>query len=252
MDNLGERLKKVLDDKGLTQADLAEMIDTTQMAVSHIIANKTKKPRNLLEIANALGVDPNWLRTGNSTTIINSTVNDSPISNHQNHFFDVRGSGRTAGGVHPHQAGNLALFALNYERLAKLAGVEVLNKHFEPYFDALHFSEEGVIELLRQRSAENMTIISMFNESMQPLINKGDLLFIDVGCNQYAGEGIYLFILNAELYIRRLLQTPEGMLRAVAENERAGLSFDISEENKAKLKVVGRCIKKMPIHVQDL
>ncbi|WP_256730380.1 helix-turn-helix domain-containing protein [Avibacterium paragallinarum] len=44
MDNLGERLKKVLDDKGLTQADLAEMIDTTQMAVSHIIANKRKNP----------------------------------------------------------------------------------------------------------------------------------------------------------------------------------------------------------------
>ncbi|WP_256730381.1 S24 family peptidase [Avibacterium paragallinarum] len=91
----------------------------------------------------------------------------------------------------------------------------------------------------------------MFNDSMQPLINKKDLLFMDVNCKQYAGEGIYLFILNSELYIRRLLQT-EGMLRAVAENERTGLSFDISEENKARLKVIGRCIRKMPINVQEL
>ncbi|MGY6088700.1 XRE family transcriptional regulator [Avibacterium paragallinarum] len=252
MDNLGERLKKVLDDKGLTQADLAEMIDTTQMAVSHIIANKTKKPRNLLEIANALGVDPNWLRTGNSTNIINSTVKNSPISSNQNNFFDAHGGNKPTTELQNNTAENLSVLALNYERLAKLAGVEVLNKHFEQYFDALHFSEEGVIALLRQRSADNIVVMSMFNDSMQPLINKKDLLFIDVNCKQYAGEGIYLFILNSELYIRRLLQTPEGMLRAVAENERTGLSFDISEENKARLKVIGRCIRKMPINVQEL
>lgn len=94
MQNLGQRLSEVMKDKGYTQDKLADEIGVTQMAISRIISGKTEKPRNLLDIANALGVDPNWLQTGitlnqtvqqtgnNTTSSINNgnlyTTNNNP------------------------------------------------------------------------------------------------------------------------------------------------------------------------------
>ena len=56
----------MLIERNVTQAELAEMVGTTQGAISNIVKGETQKPRNILEIANALGVDPNWLKYGST------------------------------------------------------------------------------------------------------------------------------------------------------------------------------------------
>ena len=75
-------------------------------------------------------------------------------------------------------------------------------------------------------------------------------MFVDTTCKQYAGEGIYLFVMNNELYVRRLYQTPSGVLNAVAENERVGSSFEI--DDLSRLNVLGRCVRKFSIVAEDL
>lgn len=256
MSTLGQRLKVLLAEKGISQAELAEMVNTTQMAISYIIGDKTKNPKSLLDIASVLNVDPNWLRNGGDMTVSHSTLENSQINNNQgqtvNNFFDS-GSDELREMLQKQQVSLKTkpteewVFALDVNRLAE---TDIINAHFPRPFEALHLSQDGMMDLLKLRSTANVAMITMFNESMSPVINKKDLMFVDTTCKQYAGEGIYLFVMNNELYVRRLYQTPSGVLNAVAENERVGSSFEI--DDLSRLNVLGRCVRKFSIIAEDL
>ena len=64
MSDLSSRLKKLLDDKNLSMNAFAKQLGVSQPYISDIVNGKTRSPKNILEIATALGVDPHWLKTG--------------------------------------------------------------------------------------------------------------------------------------------------------------------------------------------
>lgn len=253
MTTLSDRLQRALQDKNLTQEGLAKLVGVSQAAIQKIVVGDTKKPRNLLDIANALQVDPNWLQKGVGDMNINHSMIDHSQINHQgqqtNNFFatasivenDLQNSSRKKIGE--------SVFNINQEELKTL---EIINDRLPHLFEALHFSDDGLIDLLRMRSANNVQMITMFNESMSPLIEKHDLLFIDRAYTKYAGEGVYLLVMNKELYVRRLKQTPEGILKVVAINELVGESFDIVEAESDKVIILGKCLRKISLSAKDL
>lgn len=81
---IGGRVQSLMEEKGISQEDLAEMVNVTQMAISNLINGKVSKPRNILDIANALGVDPNWLQNGGErpsvVAVIKGNKGDSNIT----------------------------------------------------------------------------------------------------------------------------------------------------------------------------
>lgn len=254
--NVAERLRKVLEERGITQYQLADMVGSTQGAISNIIAGKTKKPRNLLEIANAVGVDPNWLQNGGDVTISSSgngrvNMGHSQIHNNQgqtvnNNFFDS-GSQQVNSEPHSEEEAEDWIFRLN---ITKLSHVDVINNRLPRLFESMHLSDDGLIELLKLRSAKNIAMLSMFDHSMTPQINLRDVILIDTSYNRYSGIGIYLFIFNSELFVRQLLRTSEGGLKAIAGEN--GYSFDIEADHLDKIQVLGKCIRKMEIKSTEL
>mgnify|MGYP001195784469 CR=1 FL=1 len=62
--NLSDRVKSRRLELGLTQAELAERAGTTQQGIVSIESGRTKRPRQLLELAKALQTDPSWLMDG--------------------------------------------------------------------------------------------------------------------------------------------------------------------------------------------
>jgi transcriptional regulator with XRE-family HTH domain len=67
MTNTSERLVERLKETGMQQSDLVRAAKVSRAAVSGWISGETKeiKPRHLFHVARALGVDPEWLSTGN-------------------------------------------------------------------------------------------------------------------------------------------------------------------------------------------
>ncbi len=65
MESFGERLKKILKIRRITQKDLAKITGLSQSTISFYIANK-KSPSviNAKKIADSLNVDLNWLLSG--------------------------------------------------------------------------------------------------------------------------------------------------------------------------------------------
>lgn len=60
--NLGQKIKDLRENRGLKQQDLAEAIGITASMISMYESNKKKPGReNIIKLANALNVDPNYL-----------------------------------------------------------------------------------------------------------------------------------------------------------------------------------------------
>lgn len=66
MAELGSRIRQVLGEKGLTQSQLARMVNVKQQTISYICApdSPATASRYAPAIAQALGVNPNWLQSG--------------------------------------------------------------------------------------------------------------------------------------------------------------------------------------------
>lgn len=64
MDTLAKRLAAAREAKGLSQSDLARRVGTTPQSIQAIEAGKVQKPRNIVAIANAVGMEPGALLTG--------------------------------------------------------------------------------------------------------------------------------------------------------------------------------------------
>ena len=64
MTTLASRLRLRRKDKGWTQEQLAEKTGSTQAVIQKIENGKSLRPRNVLKLAQALGVSPAWLMFG--------------------------------------------------------------------------------------------------------------------------------------------------------------------------------------------
>lgn len=65
METLSDRLKQKRIELNLTQTQLAELSGTNQQTVQQVESGKTKRPRYIVELAQALNCDPLWLLYGN-------------------------------------------------------------------------------------------------------------------------------------------------------------------------------------------
>ena len=64
MSNLSTRFKTLLDEKRLSMNAFAKQVGVSQPAIAKIASGETLNPKNILEIATALGVNAHWLKTG--------------------------------------------------------------------------------------------------------------------------------------------------------------------------------------------
>ena len=64
IENVGSRLGMVRREKDLTQAKLGELAGTSQASIQKIENGKSIRPRMIMELAEALDVNPAWLQFG--------------------------------------------------------------------------------------------------------------------------------------------------------------------------------------------
>ena len=70
MDNLGERIKQLLDKKGITQKELADKTGCTEAAISHYIkGDRNPRASVLTKIAVALDTTSDYLMEGIPTSV---------------------------------------------------------------------------------------------------------------------------------------------------------------------------------------
>lgn len=95
-------------------------------------------------------------------------------------------------------------------------------------------------EMNLPRPLERIKVITGRGDSNSPLINDGDIVFVDTGCDRFDGEGLYVFNWNGRALIKRLapnLRT--NGLRIISANPAYPVE-EISMAETEQLHIAGR------------
>lgn len=91
------------------------MIGSTQGAISKIIKGEIQKPRNILDIANAFGVDTNWLQYGGERSVSllsHNKFNNNNAGSTTNNYYGNKSDDNSGNGF-----SDLDRFARQLDRL---------------------------------------------------------------------------------------------------------------------------------------
>ena len=233
MNTLGERINWAMNQRQLERKDLAKKLRVSTMAIGDLINNKTKKPRNILELAEILGVDAKWLQSGEGELPeISTALSTSELIDTQH------------GGRHKHR-----IDYLDVRAAAGLTGFE--NSDYPEVISSLYLTDEGMLQIIGKKNANGICIVNVPTDSMEPTIRKGDIVFIDTKINAYNGDGIYAFTIDGALFIKRVQKLVGGGYRLHSDNKDYDPQ-DITDEICQTAKFIGRFIRTVHIEAVNL
>lgn len=173
-----------------------------------------------------VGINANWLLTGMGEILGRKA--DQPYEMHQSMSM-------TAAEPYP---GYVALPLYNDVRAA--AGHGAVNGH-EQADDALMFKEDWIRYELGAK-AQDLCLIRVSGDSMEPTLRAGDVILIDHRACRPDREGIYIMRVGEMLLVKRLQALPGGKIRVTSDNP----AFDPwtldQEELGTEVLVVGRVV----------
>lgn len=185
--SLGSRIKQVLEEKGMSQSQLARLVGVKQQTISYICSPESPATtsRYATQIAAALGVNPVWLQTGDGGQY-NPTVS-----------IEVSGV-RTL-----------------VKRIPLLGTDEVL-----PFLDGTQqaTSKQG-LEMMTDHSVSNSAFaIEIEGDSMKPKFKSGDRVVIEPSIQPEPGDFVAASIGNA-ITFRKYRERGEGGFELVPLND---------------------------------
>lgn len=239
MEKVGEKIRHYRKIARLTQAELAKSCATIDTRIppkkwqQSIIGNYESNSRtpnfdDVKIIAEILNIPPSYLA-------FNDKNNEAyPISN-----------------ISSEQDENHA-YQIDFLDVEAAAGhTSIVNADYPEIITSIYFSQNGLLEIVGRKSNKGLSLITIPTDSMSPTIGKGDVVFVDTTINYYQGEGIYIFILNDEAYIKRLQRIPDGTYRALSDNQYY-TTFEISPEKFTNAYIIGKFVRVLPINPRDL
>lgn len=98
--------------------------------------------------------------------------------------------------------------------------------------------------LLGRRDLAGLKLLSMRGDAMAPTLNPRDLLFVDTSVTAFKGDGIYAFLLDGNLLVRRLQRLPGGRITIKGDNP----SYEARTlENHHEINITGQIVAALPM-----
>lgn len=187
METLAERINIALQTKGLSVNALARQVGVSYPAMRKITKGETLNPKFLFEIAEALNVSVEWLKTGEGSS---ENLSDDPSDDH-----------------------------IRFERLDVIAalGDGYINNETAEVVDFVHVDKAWARENLGG-NLSRIQVITARGDSMQGTIEDGDVLFVDTSVRSFEGEGVYLLSFADGLKAKRLQASVSGGLMVISDN----------------------------------
>ncbi|WP_230683848.1 XRE family transcriptional regulator [Providencia rettgeri] len=194
-----DRIKQARLAKDMTQAELADAVGVSPQSVQQWETSTEPRKNRVMKIAEILGVDANWLLFGRPDSENRKDVVKIELEDDSN------------------VQGRYKVEILDIEASAG-AGVMVLDDFIET-ITAIEYSAEEAKRLFGGRPAETVKMITVKGDSMSETFEPRDQIFVDITVNHFDGDGIYVFILDNQLYIKRL-QMQYKKLAVISDNPR--------------------------------
>ena len=208
METLAERINTALQTKGLSVNALARQVGVSYPAMRKTTKGETLNPKFLFEIAEALNVSVEWLKTGEGSS---ENLSDDPSGDH-----------------------------IRFERLDVIAalGDGYINNETAEVVDFVHVDKAWAREKLGG-NLSRIQVITARGDSMQGTIEDGDVLFVDTSVRSFEGEGIYLLSFADGLKAKRLQASVSGGLLVISDNP-LYRTETIEDDKLEKLTICGK------------
>jgi phage repressor protein C with HTH and peptisase S24 domain len=195
-ETLSDRLNAAMEAAGHTQASLGEAVGMSQPSVWKLTTGKTKNTRKLFEISQVLGVRPEWLSTG---------------------IGQMRDDGQRPS---PIALAPMGIYRVEVLDIDASAGPGIMvTSDFVETITAIEFTSEQAKALFGGRPSSQVKMITVNGDSMDDTLCSGDRVFVDMKVKSYDGDGIYVFVFDNNLHIKRL-QMHKDRLLVLSDNNR--------------------------------
>lgn len=210
-EGLSERIKEAMRDRDISQGMLANRVGLSQPAVWRLVNGSSKSSRKIIPIAAVLGVSPEWLESGNGPK---SGVDDA--------------------------IGDESLYRISAIDPEMIAGCDETINAKARAVRSVNLSEEYARNLFGNRPPEDIRLLTMPNDAMGKTIADGSLLFVDIKVNKVTSDGVYVFINDGVLDVRRLQR--QGVRFCVISDNELYEKYHIEERDVFNVGILGRVI----------
>ncbi len=227
MSSLGERLKQARENKQLSQQEVAERAGMSQPTYYKIESGKTKRTTYLNDLARVLGVNPEWLATGQGSMQTNQQIVDDLIASMPN--------GITHDQIEPWRNQTwVEVYDLKF-----CCGDGGGYAEFEPLKKTLPF--DNSFFKYRNIKPEFFKLIYGKGDSMSPYINDGDAVGLDISDKIPKDGEVYALFLDGDTMIKRIFREAGGILTLSSDNK-AYRDKVVDDSNGDSLIIIGRVV----------
>lgn len=222
MNTIAERLKQAREELGLTQPELAAKAKVSQGTIGNIETGLRKRPRELLAIASALGVEPAWLESGKGQkSATQDSVGVASLS-------PVPQPGAPA--IHIPLLANAGSMG---------PGTDV--EHDDVIIGALMVSPDWLDKRIRPTSFDALRFIHAYGDSMCPTFEDGDILLVDTGRRDPSmADGVYVLGTHKRVFIKRVSERFDGSRVVSSDNKNVPLVQELNGDSE--IEVLGRVV----------
>ncbi len=230
MDTFKDRVLSLWPD--LTVSKIAEKIGISHMGLSRIFSNgHIPKADTLLSIHNETGCDLKWLMTGKGVPFPDSDTSKSATKaadGHNGVSYDVLGRQVDT---------SRFVFIPFYQDVHASAGYGIDNGD-ESYDYCLAFCKDFISQHI-STSVQSLSVITVKGNSMEGLLNNGDLILVNHARIDPA-DGLYVFKIGSDLFVKLIQRLPNKKLLVKSTSPKyEPFEIDLNNED-ADIAIIGR------------
>lgn len=216
--SIGKRISELITKRNLNNASLARKVGVTRPTIGNWIEEKSMPAGdNLNNLANALGVDPNWLITGSTKpqlTPISTWDSNTPLDDDEIEIPFFKDFAFACG------SGSMSEAIANETRKLRMSKATIRNLSI---------------------TKENAVAATASGDSMSPTIKDGDTIHIDLGRKTVKDGKIFAVCIGGLFYCKRLYNLPFGGVRIVSDNaeEFAEIQLTSQQIEEQEFRIVG-------------
>lgn len=114
----------------------------------------------------------------------------------------------------------------------------------EPEITPVKLGAKMIENVLKISNPHNLKTFTASGDSMNPIIEDGDLLLVDIGRIDFANGGIFLITIDNDYFIKRLRKRITGELDIISENPKYPVET-LTEETFKEVFIKGRVLKNL-------
>jgi phage repressor protein C with HTH and peptisase S24 domain len=228
--NFSDRLKLAMDEGGFTQGSLAEAVGMAQPSIWKLVSGGAKASKKTIQIANVLGVRPEWLSDGDGPMRIGDASHSAPLLvREKSEQYRIEDG-----------------FRIELLDVAVSAGPGAVNTNeFIEVVRTITYTPEEARMMFGNRSEEQIRMINVKGDSMSGTIEPGDLIFVDISVRSFDGDGIYAFLYDDTAHVKRL-QKMKDYLLVLSDSSRYQTWDPITRDEMNRVFIYGKVIGSVP------